>query len=47
VIPVELALQRRPAGLGDVFDGATPCSTYLRGVILLSDRDDSALIIEG
>jgi hypothetical protein len=38
----------------EIFDGATPYSTYLRGVIidgdggvLLSGRDDSALIIEG
>jgi hypothetical protein len=38
----------------EIFDGATPYSTYLRGVIidgagglLLSGRDDGALIIEG
>jgi hypothetical protein len=37
-----------------IFDGATPYSTYVRGVIvdddggvLLTGRDDSALIIEG
>jgi hypothetical protein len=38
----------------EVFDGATPQTTYVRGVIidgdrglLLTGRDDSALIIEG
>ncbi|HEY6650575.1 MAG TPA: hypothetical protein VI217_26130 [Mycobacterium sp.] len=38
----------------EIFDGATPYSTYVRGVIvdgdrgvLLTGRDDSALIIEG
>jgi hypothetical protein len=38
----------------DIYDGATPYSTYVRGVIvdgdrgvLLTGRDDSALIIEG
>jgi len=38
----------------EIFDGATPSSTYVRGVIidgdrgvLLTGRDDSALIIEG
>ncbi|MGZ5365458.1 MAG: hypothetical protein ACXWZR_17620 [Mycobacterium sp.] len=38
----------------EIFDGATPYSTYLRGVIidgdggiLLTGRDDSALIVEG
>ena len=37
-----------------IYDGATPYSTYVRGVIvdgdrgvLLTGRDDSALIIEG
>jgi len=52
----------RPAGRtiiaeeikNEIFDGATPYSTYLRGVIidgdggvLLTGRDDSALITEG
>jgi hypothetical protein len=38
----------------EIYDGATPYSTYVRGVIvdgdrgvLLTGRDDSALIIEG
>ena len=38
----------------EIFDGAAPYSTYVRGVIidgdcgvLLTGRDDSALIIEG
>jgi hypothetical protein len=38
----------------DIYDGATPYSTYVRGVIvdgdrgvLLTGRDDSALTIEG
>jgi hypothetical protein len=38
----------------EIFDGATPFYTYVRGVIidgdggvLLTGRDDSALIIEG
>jgi hypothetical protein len=38
----------------EIFDGATPYSTYVRGVIidgdrgvLLTGRDDSALVFEG
>ena len=38
----------------EIYDGATPYSTYVRGVIidgdrgvLLTGRDDSALVIEG
>ena len=38
----------------EIFDGATPCTTYVRGVIIDGDRgvlltggDDSALVIEG
>jgi antitoxin component of MazEF toxin-antitoxin module len=38
----------------EIYDGATPSTTYVRGVIvdgdrgmLLTGRDDSALIIEG
>jgi hypothetical protein len=42
------------AAKNEIFDGATPFYTYVRGVIidgdggvLLTGRDDSALIIEG
>ncbi len=38
----------------EIYDGATPYTTYVRGVIidgdrgvLLTGRDDSALVIEG
>jgi hypothetical protein len=38
----------------EIFDGATPCSAYVRGVIVDGDRgvlltgsDDSALVTEG
>ncbi len=49
MIPIELAEETK----NDVFDGATPYSTYVRGVIVDGDRGvltgtgDSALIIEG
>jgi hypothetical protein len=50
LIPIELAEETK----NDIFDGATPYSTYVRGVIvdgdrgvLLTGRDDGALIIEG
>jgi hypothetical protein len=53
LIPVELAPEVS-ASLRVVKDRATPYSTYVRGVIvdgdrcvLLTGRDDSALIIEG
>jgi hypothetical protein len=62
LIPVELAPEWTEDGRSipaegvknEIYDGATPYSTYVRGVIvdvdrgvLLTGRDDSALIIEG
>ncbi len=51
MIPVDLAPEEIKNG---IYDGATPYSTYVRGVIidgdrgaLLTGRDDSALVIEG
>ena len=62
MIPVELAPKCRLRCAGsilaeevknEIYDGATPYSTYVRGVIidgdrgvLLTGRDDSALVIE-
>ena len=57
---VRLALRRRRQSIlaeeikNEIFDGATPYTTYVRGVIIDGDRgvlltggDDSALVIEG
>jgi hypothetical protein len=48
VIPVDLDAKN------EIYDGATPYSTYVRGVIvdgdrgvLLTGRGDSALVVEG
>jgi hypothetical protein len=54
LIPVELAPPPAEEVKNGIFDGATPYSTYVRGVIvdgdrgvLLTGRDGSALIVEG
>jgi hypothetical protein len=46
--------ERAEAIKNDIYDGVTPYSTYVRGVIIdgdrgvsLTGRDDSALVIEG